>query len=142
MDYLRAKYDLELVKNHVLNKGLVMTRKVMTDALSQFGFDESHVKETILKLETSHFFKSMDSSINHKIRQDVYHFPHKNGFIYIKFQLININHLVIMLIILPLLMSRPPWGISKRMVRTFYIVIKVFSFVLFVVALRSRNLKS
>ena len=96
MDYKRPKYDLGHVKKLIKKNAFAITRRAAIDAYSQFGFEDGQVKEVFLNLEHMHFYKSMDSDINHKIRQDVYHFPHRQGIIYIKFQLININHLSIM----------------------------------------------
>jgi len=96
MDYKRAKYDLDHVKKLIKKDAFTMIRRASIDAYSQFGFEDEQVKETFLNLERKHFYKSMDSTINHKTRQDVYHFPYKNGNIYIKFQLINVNQLSIM----------------------------------------------
>ena len=53
--------------------------------------DIDDIVNTFNQLEYKHFYKSMDSDIQRKIRHDVYHFPHLDSIIYIKFQLTDDN---------------------------------------------------
>lgn len=51
----------------------------------ELGFNRIGVATFIQTMERSHFYKSMTSYGNHKEWQDVYHVPHEDYVIYIKF---------------------------------------------------------
>ena len=84
------------VASAAVAREVLISNKVRNDADRVCGLKESNIVEIMLDLKQTHFYKSMDSHINHKIRQDVYHYPYQNLIIYVKFQLSNDNLCVIM----------------------------------------------
>jgi hypothetical protein len=97
MDYLKPKYNLKTVKELLSKDKYKISSKVKRDASYYFNFSTDEIINVLMQLERKHFYKSMDSTINRKIRQDVYRFPYANRGIYIKFQLTPDNQCYIML---------------------------------------------
>lgn len=80
MEKFTPTYNLDDFKNSQFK----ITVTAQTTALD-LGFDEIDIRDFVLKMEKKHFYKSMTSYANHKIWQDVYHVPHENFIIYVKF---------------------------------------------------------
>ena len=59
--------------------------KTAQKSIENLGFTMNDVDEVIATMEQKHFYKSMTSYANHKIWQDVYHVPHENLILYVKF---------------------------------------------------------
>ena len=51
----------------------------------ELGFYEKDIRRIVSTMELRHFYKSMTSYANHRIRQDVYHVPYDDLILYVKF---------------------------------------------------------
>lgn len=81
----RPTYDLEAIKAAFSTvEGLSATGSAIRGAAG-LGFGRAEIVETIQTLQRKHFRKSMTSHANHRIWQDVYHAPSREGAIYVKF---------------------------------------------------------
>lgn len=49
------------------------------------GFNRKAIVAALQRLTRKHFYKSMTSYANHRLWQDVYHLPHGEMVLYIKF---------------------------------------------------------
>ena len=82
MEKVRPTYDLNTFK--AAAAGVAVTVTAATDA-RRMGFSRAGITAVIQCMERSHFYKSMTSYGNHKEWQDVYHVPHEDMVIYVKF---------------------------------------------------------
>ena len=80
MEKFNPTYDLEEFKNSEFE----ITKTAQITAL-ELEFDEEDVRNFVLSMKPSQFYKSMTSYANHKIWQDVYHVPYGDLVIYVKF---------------------------------------------------------
>ena len=80
MEKFVPTYNLDEFKN----SNFEITNTAQRTAL-ELEFDESDVRKIVSTMKREHFYKSMTSYANHKIWQDVYHVPHKNLILYVKF---------------------------------------------------------
>jgi len=63
---------------------LTATRSALTDAAG-LGHGSQEIVAIIKTITPAHFYKSMTSNYDAKVWQDVYHVPHANGTLYVKF---------------------------------------------------------
>ncbi|WP_273772469.1 type II toxin-antitoxin system MqsR family toxin [Brucella intermedia] len=85
MEKQRPTYDLTAIKTALSSVDtLTMTSSALRDA-SALGFDRAGVVETIAGIERSMFYKSMTTFADHRVWQDVYHFPAREMTLYVKF---------------------------------------------------------
>lgn len=74
----------------LVKEGSVKATKTALAGGAALGFDFEGVKEAISNLETGDLHKSMTSHADHKIWQDVYHFPSEDALeIYLKLSVID-----------------------------------------------------
>lgn len=82
---LKPTYDLEAFKQTFNNaKNLYMTSTARQSSLA-LGFDAQEIVDIIQTMRRNHFYKSMTSTQNNQLWQDVYHVPSKAGMLYVKF---------------------------------------------------------
>ncbi len=79
----KPTYDLESFQEKCA-ADLNATFVALRDAAA-LGFDEQGIVGVIQTMRRVHFYKSMTSSANAKIWQDVYHVPSSVGVLYVKF---------------------------------------------------------
>jgi motility quorum-sensing regulator / GCU-specific mRNA interferase toxin len=78
-------YDLEAIKEAFSDASrLTATTTALGDAAS-LGFGSEEIVETIQTITRGHFYKSMTSKYDDSVWQDVYHVPHSDGELYVKF---------------------------------------------------------
>jgi motility quorum-sensing regulator / GCU-specific mRNA interferase toxin len=79
-------HDLTAIKAKFSTPGaLVATGTAIKDAAA-LGFGRQEIVDTIQKMETAHFVKSMTSYADHTVWQDVYNVPHSDELtLYVKF---------------------------------------------------------
>jgi hypothetical protein len=79
------EFDLAKIKAAFSStSGLVATKTALTDAAS-LGHGSREIVNIVQTITASHFYKSMTSNFNANVWQDVYHVPHSNGTLYVKF---------------------------------------------------------
>lgn len=90
MEKRKAHYNLETIRQLIINGNFVFTRISVKNARDDFGIIyENQILEHILELEVSDFYKSMTSNYDNSIWQDVYHKKISEKTAYIKLQLIR-----------------------------------------------------
>jgi motility quorum-sensing regulator / GCU-specific mRNA interferase toxin len=81
----KPHFDLLAIKAAFSNVyGLIATRTALTDAAG-LGHGSDEIVDIIKTITAAHFYKSMTSNYDAKVWQDVYHVPHSNGTLYVKF---------------------------------------------------------
>lgn len=81
----KPTYDLEAFKAAFSTaEALQMTFTAANDA-ADLGFGRPEVVDTLQTMRQSQFYKSMTSTANYKVWQDVYHVPSEVGVLYVKF---------------------------------------------------------
>lgn len=80
MEKFNPSYSLNEFKSS--NFMITVTAKLTA---AELGFSESDIRAIVSTMEHKQFYKSMTSYANHKIWQDVYHVPHENMILYVKF---------------------------------------------------------
>ena len=82
----KPSYDLEEVKQRVGGGAYVITLQARKDAY-RLGLDAADVRDCILGLTASDFYKSMESKRLPDQRQDVYHAGYSGLDLYLKLQM-------------------------------------------------------
>jgi motility quorum-sensing regulator / GCU-specific mRNA interferase toxin len=78
-------YDLEAIKSAFATpSGLIATKTALQDAAS-LGYGSQEIVTTVQTIGRRHFYKSMTSNYDSSVWQDVYHVPHPDGTLYVKF---------------------------------------------------------
>lgn len=85
MEKQKPTYDLDAIKSVADDPDKLEITTTATLSAAALGFDREMIISTIKSIERKHFYKSMTTIANHKIWQDVYHFPSSVGLLYIKF---------------------------------------------------------
>ena len=81
----RPTYDLDSFQTAFSTaEALNMTFTAVNDA-ANLGFGKAEIVATLQTMRPAHFYKSMTSSADYKIWQDVYHVPSVSGVLYVKF---------------------------------------------------------
>lgn len=85
MEKLKPTYDLESFKAAFSQpEKLAVTGAALKDVRA-LGYDAEGIIEVIQLMSRTHFCKSMTSFADHKQWQDVYHVPHSDMLLYVKF---------------------------------------------------------
>lgn len=79
-------YDLEFVKGLISEGNYRVTLRARQDALS-IGFDAAAVRDCVLALNETHFYKSMAAEKMPGLWQDVYKVRYAGVFVYLKLQI-------------------------------------------------------
>lgn len=79
-------YDLELIKGLISEGSYRVTVQARQDALS-IGFDAAAVRDCILALNETHFYKAMPAEKVPGLWQDVYKVRYAGVFVYLKLQI-------------------------------------------------------
>jgi motility quorum-sensing regulator/GCU-specific mRNA interferase toxin len=78
-------YDLEAIKSVFSTlSGLIATKTALQDAAS-LGYGSQEIVAIVQTMGRRHFYKSMTSNHDNSVWQDVYHVPHPDGTLYVKF---------------------------------------------------------
>lgn len=81
----KPTYDIEAIKATFSSvERLNVTGSALRGATS-LGFGRSDIVSIIQTIERRHFHKSMTSHRDHRIWQDVYYVPSREGVLYVKF---------------------------------------------------------
>lgn len=76
-------FDLAAIKAELV-PDLNATRSALEGA-AYVGHGSKEIVEIIQTITAAHFYKSMTSNYDVNVWQDVYHVPHPNGTLYVKF---------------------------------------------------------
>jgi len=74
-----AHYDLEAVKAVVQRCGIDAFTRTAYENARLMGLDRDSAVAVVLGLQSSMLFKSMTTHTDHRVWQDVYHAPCRNG---------------------------------------------------------------
>jgi motility quorum-sensing regulator/GCU-specific mRNA interferase toxin len=88
MEKKSAHYSLALVKSLVSVNSVGVTKAALKGA-AQLGFSINDVKEIVMALEVTDLVKSMTCHHDHRVWQDVYHYPAEEIDIYLKIQIVR-----------------------------------------------------
>jgi motility quorum-sensing regulator/GCU-specific mRNA interferase toxin len=81
----KPTYDIDAIKAAFSTaKKLNVTGSALRGA-ALLGFGRSEIVATIQTIERRHFYKSMTAYADHRVWQDVYHVPSRQGLLYVKF---------------------------------------------------------
>ena len=81
----KPTYDIDAIKAAFSTvEALNVTGAALRGAAS-LGFGRSEIVAIIQTIERRHFYKSMTSILDHRVWQDVYYVPSKEGVLYVKF---------------------------------------------------------
>ena len=89
----KPTYDLEAFKAAA---GRMRVTVVATRTAAALGFGRAEIKTMIQTMQRPHFYKSMTSSGDHRIWQDVYHVPSPAGLLYVKFTADAVTEVVLL----------------------------------------------
>ena len=78
-------FDLEEIKSAFSTaSGLIATKTSLRDAAA-LGYGSEEIVAIVQTMARRHFYKSMTSNYDASVWQDVYHVPHPDGTLYVKF---------------------------------------------------------
>jgi motility quorum-sensing regulator/GCU-specific mRNA interferase toxin len=78
-------FDLEALKSTFSTaSGLIATKTALRDAAA-LGYGSEEIVAIVQTMAKRHFYKSMTSNYDNSVWQDVYHVPHPDGTLYVKF---------------------------------------------------------
>jgi hypothetical protein len=80
----KPHHDLEKIKT-AFAKGSGAVTKIATADAAALGYGSDAIVQITQTITASHFYKSMTSNYDNNVWQDVYHVPHSNGTLYVKF---------------------------------------------------------
>jgi motility quorum-sensing regulator/GCU-specific mRNA interferase toxin len=79
------RYHLEAIKSvFSTSSELIATKTALQDAAS-LGYGSREIVTILQTIGRRHFYKSMTSNYDNTVWQDVYHVPHPDGTLYVKF---------------------------------------------------------
>ena len=81
----RPTYDLEAIKAAFDRPEKLRATTTAIRSARALGFTPTDIVAAIQSIARSHFYKSMPSYGDHRVWQDVYHAPHENLVLYVKF---------------------------------------------------------
>ncbi|SEI05615.1 type II toxin-antitoxin system MqsR family toxin [Pseudomonas asplenii] len=84
MEKKTPHYDLSVIKADVIRLGAAAFTLSARDGARGMGLTLLEMLRIIRSLERRMLYKSMTTDANHRIWQDVYHYPYAGGWIYIK----------------------------------------------------------
>lgn len=83
-----AHYQLNKIKELIRQGKCYITNKAIENAQGDFNIKPTEIYKYIIRLDNTHFYKSMTCDGDNRMWQDVYHFPVKpNKIAYIKLQI-------------------------------------------------------
>ncbi|QQP94013.1 type II toxin-antitoxin system MqsR family toxin (plasmid) [Skermanella sp. TT6] len=85
MDKRKPTYDLASFKASFSSVEKLNATIVALQGARSLGITVTGMVSVIQTMERKHFYKSMTSNNDHTVWQDVYHVPHDENVIYIKF---------------------------------------------------------
>ena len=78
-------FDLEAIKSAFSTaSGWIATKTALRDAAA-LGYGSEEIVAIVQTMAKHHFYKSMTSNYDNSVWQDVYHVPHPDGALYVKF---------------------------------------------------------
>jgi motility quorum-sensing regulator / GCU-specific mRNA interferase toxin len=80
----KPHHDLTAIKL-AFSRGKGLTTRIATQDATGLGYSSDDIKAIIQTVDKAHFYKSMTSNHDATIWQDVYHVPHPDGTLYVKF---------------------------------------------------------
>jgi hypothetical protein len=90
----KPTYGLALIKG-LMKDGSWCLTETARDTATELGFDDEDVFDCIVNhLEETHFYKTMQSTSNSQLMQDVYHITYENERLYVKLQM-NVEAVVV-----------------------------------------------
>ena len=95
MDKRKPSYDLENIKREFRSVARLRMTGSARDAAFSLGYLLQDVVDIIQSMTRKHFYKSMTSVSDVRLWQDVYHVPHCELMLYIKFTL-GVDGLIIL----------------------------------------------
>jgi hypothetical protein len=81
----KPHYDLGTIRATFCTVQALRVTKTALTCAESLGFTLLNIVEIIQGTKHSHFYKSMTSTVSSAIWQDVYHVPHHEAVLYIKF---------------------------------------------------------
>lgn len=81
----KPTYDLREIQRAFRSPSRLTATATALKSAAALGFDRADIVETVQRLESRHFYKSMTSYRNVRLWQDVYHAPSRVGTLYVKF---------------------------------------------------------
>lgn len=81
------QYSLNEIKTYIEQRKFQIRKIAIDNAICDFDIRPKEILAYVLKIENSHFYKSMTSQYNNKIWQDVYHLPIGKDIAYVKLQI-------------------------------------------------------
>jgi motility quorum-sensing regulator / GCU-specific mRNA interferase toxin len=90
----KPTYGLGLIKGLMKDGSWGLTETAL-DTATELGFDDEDVYDCVVNyLEETHFYKTMQSTSNSRLMQDVYHIVYGNELLYVKLQM-NVGAVVV-----------------------------------------------
>jgi motility quorum-sensing regulator/GCU-specific mRNA interferase toxin len=81
----KPAYDLKSFKAAFRSVDRLHVTGSALRSAAALGYGRTEIVETIQSIQCEHFYKSMTSSSDHRVWQDVYHVPSLAGVLYVKF---------------------------------------------------------
>jgi motility quorum-sensing regulator / GCU-specific mRNA interferase toxin len=97
LEKLKPTYDLASIRGEFSKASALRMTRSARDGAFGIGLSLEGVVTLIQTITSHHFYKSMTSSADHRIWQDVYHVPYESLVLYVKFTVDTTGHLVISL---------------------------------------------
>ena len=86
MEKRRPTYDLARIKLEIGTEATIRISGVARLEAVRLGFDRRGIAAVIQSIDRRMFYKSMTTYRDHHVWQDVYHVPHGDLTLYVKFQ--------------------------------------------------------
>ncbi len=97
MEKLKPTYDLATIQAEFSEAAKLRITGTALKNARGLGLTLSGIVALIQTITRQHFYKSMTSMADHRIWQDVYHVPHEDQTLYVKFTMDSEGHLLISL---------------------------------------------
>lgn len=78
-------FDLETIKSTFSKASRLVATKTALQGAAELGYGSAEIVSIIQTMTKDHFYKSMTANHNGNVWQDVYHVPHTDGELYVKF---------------------------------------------------------
>lgn len=95
MEKRKPSYDLAIIKREFRSVGRLRMTGSARDAAFSLGYLLQDVVDVIQSMTRKQFYKSMTSLSNVRLWQDVYHVPHRQLILYVKFTLGADGHIIV-----------------------------------------------
>jgi motility quorum-sensing regulator / GCU-specific mRNA interferase toxin len=95
MEKKKPHYALDTIKATFATPSSLRMTKTALACAEDLGIDLLGVVTIIKGMNREQFYKSMTSEADNKIWQDVYHVPHEETVLYVKFTTDSVGYLVI-----------------------------------------------